>query len=168
VSDTSPLGADGRDALLERYRTGADVFEAVVAGAAPAELDARPFEGEWTVREIAHHLCDGELNSAIRIRRLIAEDEPVLAGYDENAFARLLHYGKREIAPSLAAMRAARDATYGLLLALTEDEWRRTGTHTEQGPYSVGAWLRDYANHPHDHAQQASRVLHAIRNPAGG
>lgn len=164
----APLDADERAALLERYRTGADVFEAVVAGAAPDELDVRPFEGEWTVREIVHHLCDGELNSAVRIRRLLAEVEPVLPGYDENAFARILHYRERETGPSLAAMRAAREATFALLGLLGEDEWRRTGTHTEQGPYSVAAWLRDYADHPHVHADQASRVLHAIRNPAAG
>ncbi len=159
---------DARAALVARYATGADAFEAALAGLSDAELDARPFAGEWTVREIAHHLGDGELNSAVRLRRLIAEDEPVLPGYDEMAFSRRLHYGERPIATSLAAMRAARDATLTLLGCLTEAEWARTGTHTEQGPYSVEAWLRDYASHPHDHADQARRVLQAVRNGAVG
>jgi hypothetical protein len=154
---------DERATLVARYRDGADVFEAAVAGVADAELDARPFASEWTVREIAHHLADGELNSAIRLRRLIAEDHPTLPGYDENAFARLLHYGERPIGPSLAAVRAARASTLQLLETLTEAEWNRTGTHTEHGAYSVEAWLRDYATHPQDHAEQARRVLEAVR-----
>ncbi len=104
-----------RATLVERYRGGADHFIATVAGLGDAELDARPFEGEWTVREIAHHLADGELNSAVRLRRLIAEDEPVLPGYDEMEFSRRLHYGEREIGPSLAAMAAARAATVQIL-----------------------------------------------------
>ena len=58
-----------RGALLVRYRDGAAEFEAAVADVAPAELDAHPIAGEWSVREIAHHLADGELNSAIRLRR---------------------------------------------------------------------------------------------------
>jgi hypothetical protein len=150
-----------RAALLDRYRDGADHFIAAMDNLSDAELDARPFEGEWTVREICHHLADGELNSAVRLRRLIAEDEPMLPGYDEMAFSRRLHYGERAIGPSLAAMAAARAATYQILVELSEAEWARNGTHSEHGPYGVEAWLRDYADHPWDHAEQARRVLDA-------
>lgn len=152
-----------RSALLAQYAAGADAFESAVEGVTEAELDSRPFPGEWSVREIAHHLGDGELNSAVRLRRLIAEDRPVLPGYDEMEFSRRLHYPERAIGPSVAAMRAARAATLSLLECLTEDDWMRTGTHTEQGAYSVEAWLRDYAAHPHDHAEQARRVIAAVR-----
>lgn len=157
-----------RAALLDRYRDGADQFIATVEGLSDAELDARPFAGEWTVREIAHHLADGELNSAVRLRRLIAEDEPLLPGYDEMEFSRRLHYGERAIGPSLAAMAAARAATYQILDRLSEAEWARGGTHSEHGPYGVEAWLRDYADHPWDHADQARRVLEAFRGGAVG
>jgi hypothetical protein len=162
------LSADERAALVAHYRSGADVFLAAVAGVSVAELDVRPFEGEWTVREIVHHLCDGELGSAIRLRRLIAEDRPVLPGYDEMEYSRRLHYDERPIGPSLDAMAAARAATLDLVERLSDDEWARTGTHTEQGPYSVEAWLRDYAAHPHDHADQVRRVVAAARGGTAG
>jgi hypothetical protein len=158
-----PMTREERDALVVRYRDGAAVFRAALADVADDELDERPIEGEWTVREIAHHLADGELNSAIRLRRLIAEDDPVLQGYDETTFVRRLHVTDRPIASSLDAAAAARASTLTILEALTEDEWARTGTHTEQGEYSVEAWLQDYANHPWDHAEQARRVLAALR-----
>lgn len=162
------MTADERAALVARYAVGADAFEAVVAGLSAAELDARPFDGEWTIREIVHHLADGELNAAVRLRRLIAEDEPVLAGYDEMAFSRRLHYGVRPVGPSLAAVRAARAATLAILEHLDEAEWARTGTHAEQGPYCVEAWLRDYAEHPYDHVNQVRRVLAAAREEGRG
>jgi hypothetical protein len=162
------LSAHERAVLVARYRTGADAFRDAVADATEAELDLRPFPGEWTVREIVHHLCDGELNSAIRLRRLVAEDRPVLPGYDEMEFSRRLHYAERPVGPSLAAMAAARAATLDLMERLSEEEWARTGTHGEQGPYSVEAWLRDYAGHPHDHADQARRVLAAARGGTAG
>ena len=50
---------------------------------------------------------------------------------------------------------------------LTEEEWARTGSHTDRGTYSVEAWLLDYANHPWDHAEQVGRVLAAIRGGVG-
>ena len=47
-----------------------------------------------------------------------------------------------------------RAASLELLEALTPDEWERSGTHSESGPYSVDDWLRIYAAHCHDHAAQ--------------
>ena len=158
-----PMTREEREALVVRYRDGAAAFRAALADVADAELDERPIEDEWTVREIAHHLADGELNSAIRLRRLIAEEDPVLQGYDEMTFVRRLHVTDRPIASSIDAAAAARASTLTILEALTEDEWTRTGTHSEQGPYSVEAWLLDYASHPWDHAEQARRVLAALR-----
>jgi len=46
-----------RAALVAQYAAGADAFEAVVTGLTDADLDARPFPGEWTVREIGIELC---------------------------------------------------------------------------------------------------------------
>ena len=55
-------------------------------------------------------------------------------------------------------LRAVREASRGLLEALTPDEWERTGTHGESGPYSVDRWLDIYASHSHDHADQIRRA----------
>jgi hypothetical protein len=162
------MAPDERAALLERYRDGAAEFTSVVARLGDAELDGRPFPDEWTVREICHHLADSEINSAVRLRRLIAEDDPLLAGYDEMEFSRRLHYDEREIGPSIAAAAAVRAATLQILERLDEREWARVGTHGEQGPYGVEAWLRDYADHPWDHAEQARRVLEAARDAGLG
>ncbi len=95
--------------------------------------------------------------STIRLRRLIAEDEPLIQAYDEAEFARRLHYD-RPIEPSLALFAAVRNANLELLATLTEDEWARTGTHSDDGPYSVERWLQIYADHGHDHADQIRRA----------
>jgi hypothetical protein len=158
-----PMTPEERDALMVRYRDGAAAFRAAMADVEDGELDERPVEGEWTVREIAHHLADSELNSAVRLRRLIAEDDAVIQGYDEMEFVRRLHVSERPIASSIDAAAAARASTLTILEALTEDEWSRSGTHTDQGTYAVEEWLRDYADHPWDHAEQARRVLAALR-----
>ena len=147
-----------RTALLERYRTGAADVEDALAGITDEELDRRPPSGAWTAREIVHHLADSEAMAYIRLRRLVAEDEPVIHGYDEPEWARRLHYD-RPIAASLEAFRWARVSTAEILDRLTDDEWARTGTHTESGPYGVERWLAIYAEHAHKHAAQIRRAL---------
>ena len=156
MTDLDPVR---RAALIERYRAGHAAVVDALAGITDAELDARPAgDGEWTPREVVHHMADSEMTSAIRLRRLIAEDNPVIVGYDGDEFARRLHYADRPIGPSLDAVAAARSTTADILDRLTEAEWQRTGTHTESGAYGVGQWLEIYASHAHDHAEQIRRA----------
>ena len=145
-----------RTALLDRFRTGYDDVVDALAGVTPDELDRRPPDG-WTARQIAHHLADSETTAYVRLRRLIAEDNPTIAGYDEAEFARRLHYD-RPIEPSLAVLKSVREASLQLLESLTPDEWQRAGTHSESGAYTVDDWLRIYAGHSHDHADQIRRA----------
>lgn len=151
------MSAVDRTALLDRYATGADDVDDAIVGLAAGELDRRPAAGGWTPREIVHHLADSESMAYVRVRRLLAEDDPVIAGYDEPEWARRLHYD-RPIEPSLAVLRAVRAATHQLLTSLTDIEWRRTGTHSDSGPYSVDRWLAIYAEHSHEHADQIRRA----------
>jgi len=143
-----------RAVLLERYRAGAAEVDEALAGITAEELDRRPPEPDgWTARQVAHHLADSEAMAYTRLRRLLADDDPVIAGYDEPVWANRLHYD-RPIEASVAVMRAVREASVQLLEAIDEQEWSRMGTHTESGPYSVEGWLRIYASHPHEHAEQ--------------
>jgi hypothetical protein len=142
-----------RPALLATYRSGHAAVLAALEGITGEELDRRPAGGGWSAREVCHHLADSEMTSAIRLRRLLAEDDPVISGYDEEAFARRLHYD-RPIEPSLEAFRWARETTAAILERLTEDDWARTGTHADSGPYGVETWLEIYADHGEAHAAQ--------------
>jgi hypothetical protein len=144
-----------RRELIAKYRKGYTEVTGALEGIGAEELD-RSASGEWTPRQIAHHLADSEMTSALRLRHLIADDRPVVMGYDEEQFARALTRD-RPIEPSVEAMRWARESTLQILERLTEDEWRRTGTHSESGPYSVERWLEIYAAHAHDHAAQIRR-----------
>lgn len=151
------MDATSRQALIDQYRDGYDAVVAALQGITETELDRRPAPDAWTPREIVHHLADSEMTSAIRVRRLLAEDHPLIQGYDEPEFARNLHYD-RPIDTSLEALRAARRCTASLLATLGESEWLREGTHSESGRYSVEIWLGNYARHAHDHADQIRRA----------
>jgi len=143
-----------RTALLDRYRTGTADVEAALAGITDEELDRVPGDPRsWTARQVAHHLADSEAMADIRLRRLIAEDDPLIAGYDEPEWARRLHYD-RPIASSIAVLGAVRAASLELLERLPLADWSRTGTHSDSGAYGIDTWLGIYSAHAHDHADQ--------------
>jgi len=112
---------------------------------------------------VIHHLADSEIMSAARLRLLLTEDAPVIQGYDEEELARRLHYDMRPLGPSVAALRATRETTAAILDRLSEEDWGRSGTHTEGGDYSVEGWLEIYAEHAHDHAGQIERAVAEAR-----
>lgn len=146
-----------RTASIERYRTGmADLADAL-AGITDEELDRAEDADEWTARQVVHHLADGEAMSYTRLRRLVADDEPIIQGYDEPRFAKRLHY-ERPIASSLAVVAAVRAASVDLMAVMTPADWAKTGTHTEHATYSVDRWLEIYAEHVHEHADQIRRA----------
>src|ERR687890_823730 len=145
------MNATEREALIYQYEDGFRAVSAALEAITDAELEAREAPGEWSPRQIVHHLADSEMTSAVRLRLLIAQDNPTLVGYDQEAFVANL-YPERPMEPSLAAFGAARTATAPILRHLTEEQWQRVGHHTEVGRYSVEEWLQTYAVHAHDHA----------------
>jgi hypothetical protein len=98
------------------------------------------------------------MTSAIRLRRLLAEDRPVIGGYDEATFARVLRYSERPIEGALEAFAAARRTTAEILAGMTPADWQREGTHTDSGRYTAEDWLEIYAAHAFDHADQIRRA----------
>lgn len=86
----------------------------------------------------------------------------MIQGYDQDNYTRNLHYD-RPIGASVDAVEAARRTGAELLSLLTEDEWKKTGTHTENGPYGVTDWLSIYEAHAHDHADQIRRARSSAR-----
>jgi DinB superfamily len=142
-----------RATLIQKYRDGYRAVQEALSGATAAELDAKPAPGKWSAREIVHHLADSEMTAAIRLRRLIAEDTPVIHGYDQDEFARRLFYD-RPIESSLQALRVARETSAELLDRLRPEDWSRAGTHSEHGSYGIDKWLTIYSGHAHNHAEQ--------------
>jgi hypothetical protein len=156
------MNREQRNELIKRYSEGyAEVLNALRDF--PEDLlTSHPIPGKWSAREIVHHLADSEGTSAIRIRRLLTEERPIIQGYDQDRFAQVLKYNEREIAPSLAAFRAARETTAQILNLMSDEDWNREGEHTESGRYTPEDWLEIYAAHAHNHAAQIRRLRDAL------
>src|SRR3972149_9477309 len=118
-----PITPEERDRLIQRYAEGPAKLRAAVA-AVPAEaMQWRPAPGEFSVHEIVCHCADSETNAAARIRYLVAEEKPVILGYDPDNWAAVFDYHSHPLKPALAAGEAVRANTVPLPRRLSGDAW---------------------------------------------
>lgn len=156
-----PLTAAEREDRIRRYEEGPAKLKAALARVPPEARKWRPAEGRWSVHEVVCHCGDAETNAALRLRYLVAEEKPVIVGYDQEVWARTFDYHSAPLEPALAAVEATRANTAALLRRLPERAWSKVGTHTESGRYSTEDWLNMYAEHLEKHAGQIDRNLAA-------
>src|ERR1043165_7837017 len=160
------MTSEDRQLLISTYKDGYEEVLQSLKDFPEPSLTAHPIPGKWSAAEIVHHLADSETTSALRLRRLLVEDHPLIQGYDQDEYAAKLNYNRRDLAPALDAFRAARATTAQLVDLMTEEDWKREGTHSESGSYTTEDWLRIYAAHAHNHAAQIGRLREALANSA--
>jgi hypothetical protein len=144
--------------LLERFRRGAELLAMATTGAAGAVLDFHAEGHAWTVRQIVCHLADSEAVAFMRLRQLLAEENPTLQYFDDEAWARNLDYGKRKVSIGLETFRRLRSDNHELLKDLPEEAFARTGTHSKDGPTTLQQTVEWFAGHTEDHVREIQAV----------
>jgi uncharacterized damage-inducible protein DinB len=126
-------------------------LRAAVSGLSEAQLDHPYREGGWTVRQVVHHLPDSHMNSYIRCKLAITEDEPTIKPYDEAQWATLHDAATAAAEVSLALLEALHRRWVVFLRSLSEAQLSRTFRHPELGIISVDQNLALYAWHGRHH-----------------
>jgi hypothetical protein len=62
----------------QNHRAVPSALAAVVAGMDDDKLDTPYRDGGWTIRQVVHHLADSHINSYVRFRLALTEDNPVI------------------------------------------------------------------------------------------
>jgi hypothetical protein len=154
-------------ALLERFRRGPELLAVALTGVFGDEEDFTTAPGKWSIRQIVAHLADAELVFAHRFRQVIAEENPTLIAFDQNAWASNLDYSRRKPKTSLDTLRRLRAENHELLKDLPENAFARTGNHTERGPISLLQMVAGGADHLESHARQAQAIRDAYKETKG-
>src|SRR5437762_12250953 len=157
------MTSEEREKMIATYKDGYEEVLESLKDLPGQSLTAHPIEGKWSAAEILHHLADSETTSALRLRRLLAEDHPLIQAYDQEAYAARLNYNARDVAPAIDAFKSARETTAQLFDSMNDEDWQREGTHSESGAYTPEDWLRIYAAHAHNHAAQIARLGEALQ-----
>ncbi|MEZ6131231.1 MAG: DinB family protein [Planctomycetaceae bacterium] len=141
------------DKLIFEYMAGPELLRQVVAGMTEEELDAKPIPGTWSTRQVVCHIADFEPVYADRMKRVIAEDEPTFLGGDPDVFAARLAYDQRVVDEEHRLIETTRQQMARILKTLSPDEFRRTGNHSEDGPFDLKTLLTRITNHIPHHVQ---------------
>jgi uncharacterized damage-inducible protein DinB len=149
--------------LLDRYACGGAILAYAVSGLTPEQEHAHPGPGEWSISQLVAHLLDTDLVYSERMKRVIAEDEPALLGFDESAWAARLGYEETSIAEALALLTANRRWTSAVLRRLDDADFARAGVHSERGRVTLAGLLATVTNHVDHHL----RFLYAKRANLG-
>lgn len=149
--------------LLERFRRGPELLAVVLTGVFGEEEDFVTEPGKWSIRQIAAHLADSELVAGHRFRQVIAEENPTLIAYDQEAWAHRLGYSVRKPKNSLESFRRYRAENHELLRSLEESDFDRAGNHTVNGLVTLRDLLETYARHAESHAAQMQAIRDQFR-----
>ncbi|MDQ2900690.1 MAG: DinB family protein [Acidobacteriota bacterium] len=144
--------------LLERFRRGPEVLAVMLTGAAGEEVDYARAPGKWSIRQILRHLADAEIVGAHRFRQILAEDNPTIIAFDQDAWTRNLDYTRRKPAQSLENFRRMRLDNHELLKDRPEAAFERAGQHSERGRVTLRELVEGYAEHVESHARELQTI----------
>jgi uncharacterized damage-inducible protein DinB len=143
-------GEDRARFIQEIAETPANL-RAAVTGLSAEQLDTPYRPGGWTVRQVVHHIPDSHMNSYVRFRLALTEDEPTIKPYDEARWAELPDSRTARIETSLALLESLHERWVLLLRSLSPTDLSRQFRHPELGVVSLERNLALYAWHGRHH-----------------
>ncbi len=147
--------------LVDRYAAGGPLLSYATAGLTPEQAAARPGPGAWSIAELVVHLMDADLVMADRIKRVLAETNPTLQAFAEDAWQ--ARFGALPMAEALALLVASRRWITRILESAADADFARVGTHTQAGTLSLAALVAGAVGHVDHHL----RFLYTKRGKLG-
>lgn len=119
--------------LIDNYEQGAAKVKTAIAGLSREQLLKRPADGSWSIQQIVIHIQDAELVLADRMKRIIAEDNATLLGFDESAFMQTLHPEAQSASDAATIIELNRRNLTRIFRDLPDEAFARAGTHNQRG-----------------------------------
>ena len=158
-----PITEKQRSQLIDDIEGAPAKLRAAVAGLSPQQLDT-PYRPEgWTVRQVVHHVPDSHLNSYLRFKWALTEEEPTIKAYYEERWAELdeARCGPTEI--SLALLDALHKRWVLMLRAIKPEQWNRSFRHPELGLMGLEKNLALYAWHGKHHVAHITSLRERMK-----
>lgn len=143
---------------LDALRGTARDLIALTSNRTPRDLNESQ-RGEWSAAQVAAHMADAEMVYSVRLRMVLTDENPMLVGYDQDAWAERFSMCDETVSGSVDRFRALRAANLRLLESLEPAEWERAGTHVEQGVVRVTDIVELLVGHDRTHLDQIRRLL---------
>jgi uncharacterized damage-inducible protein DinB len=153
---------------IEAYVQGSQSLRLAVAEMSRPQLVARPVAGKWSTLEVVCHLVDSDQAWIHRMKRIIAEERPLLIGYDETRFANSLAYHARDLEEELALFDRSRRQMACILRGLPAEALARQGVHSERGLITLEEAIQVEIDHVPHHVRFIAEKRKALGLAANG
>jgi len=151
-----------RELFIEQIAETPANLRASIEGLSEAQFETPYRPDGWTIRQVIHHVPDSHLNSYIRFRLALTEEEPLIKAYHEDRWAELKDARSAPVEISLALLDALHVRWTELLRALSKEELSRTFRHPELGPIRLEQNLALYAWHGRHHVAHITGLRHRM------
>jgi len=149
--------------IIDRYAAQSAEVRAAVAGLSREELLAFPIPGTWSIQQVIIHIQDSDLIGIDRMKRIIAQSNPLIIGYDETAFTQSLACDKQSIDDALMIFEVARRQFAVVLHTLPDAAFERTGIHSERGKIRLADQVQGYVDHVAHHLRFVRAKLEKLK-----
>jgi uncharacterized damage-inducible protein DinB len=154
----SSLSEPQRNGLIQQIVEAPARLRDAISRLSEMQLDTAYRPEGWTVRQVVHHVPDSHMNSYVRFKLALTEDEPTIKPYAEDRWAELADTKATPPEVSLALLENLHDRWVRLLKSLTAEEWRRTFLHPDLGPMTLEKTLALYAWHGQHHVAHITEL----------
>ena len=155
---SGPLTETQRQEAISAIAETPANLRAAVKGLSDAQLDTPYREGGWTVRQVVHHVPDSHLNSYIRFKLALTEDEPTIKPYFEDRWADLADTKATPVEVSLTLLESLHNRWVRLLRSLKPEDWKRAFRHPELGAMTLEKTLALYQWHGRHHVAHITEL----------
>ena len=147
------LTPERRAQLIADIEHAPVLLRQAVAGLTKEQLDTR--YRNWTIRQIVHHIADSHVNSYIRFKWTLTEEQPTIKAYDEGRWAALEDSRSGDIGGPLGLLEGLHACWVQLLRSMTPAQFTQSFTHPETGKsITLNAALCYYVWHCKHHTAQ--------------
>ncbi len=153
-----PLNPEQKAKFLDDIEKTPARLKAAVQGLSAQQLDTPYRDGGWTVRQVVHHVPDSHMNSYMRFKLALTEEEPTIRPYMEDRWAELPEARTAPIELSLGLLDDLHKRWMLMLRAIPDQDWKRTFRHPEIGLMTLEKNLALYAWHGRHHVAHVTEL----------
>lgn len=129
-----------------------------VSGLNEAQIDTPYRPDGWTVRQLVHHVADSHMNSFIRFKLGLTEENPTIKPYSEDEWAKGVDYLKAPVDLSLNIIDSIHARWAMLLNSMSDADFERNIYHPERGAMTLYSALALYDWHSRHHTAHVTEL----------
>lgn len=154
---------EGQDAIKVQRGTAAKLKK-LIQRLTPKELKWKSEAGKWSIAEILAHLADAEIVASWRMRSVLGDNGTAIQAFDQDSWASVFQYGKRDAKQSLEVFRVLRENNLAMLKGLPREGWDNYGMHSERGKETIAHLARMFAGHDTNHVLQVEGIVSQLKS----